>query len=35
VHLLVDDLVNEMADGSALADRVGPMMDCSEWASHI
>lgn len=27
VHILVDDLVDEMANGSALVDRVGTIMD--------
>jgi hypothetical protein len=27
MHVLVDDLVDEMADGGALADRVGTVMD--------
>lgn len=28
MHLVVDDLVDEMADSGTLADRVGPMVNC-------
>jgi len=29
IHILVNNLINEMANGGALADGVGMMMDCT------